>query len=209
VHLLLLTLGIAFRAIRSGRSLALAGLLLGLTFMAQFIYGYMPAATICLMAVNADRIVVWNNRAARMAAIAAVAIVVSAFQLLPLIVDGRLINPMRPIESWKSDSFGASATLTALFAGQILDHGRIPMLSLLALVGIGVILRRGRKTRKIDATDRLLLSGAVFWTLVLVGRPTWGLRCGCWGSRRTSRCIAWSRLCRSSWCCWAPSGSAR
>jgi hypothetical protein len=174
VHLLLLTLGVAFRAIRSGRSLTLAGLLLGLTFIAQFIYGYMAAVTICLMTVTADRTVPWTNRVARTAAIGAVAIMISAFQLLPLIEDGRLINPMRPVESWKSDSFGASAVLTALFTGQILDHGRIPILSVLALVGIGVIVWRWRRTRKIDATDRLLLSGAVFWTLLLFGRPTWG-----------------------------------
>src|SRR5580704_8320644 len=50
-HFTLLTIGFAYRAIRSGRSLALTGFLLGLTFLAHFIYGYIGALTVCLLSV--------------------------------------------------------------------------------------------------------------------------------------------------------------
>ncbi|MGH9558595.1 MAG: hypothetical protein ACRD30_05095, partial [Bryobacteraceae bacterium] len=45
-HFLLLAIGFGYRAIRRGRPLALSGILLGLTFLAHFIYGYIGALTI-------------------------------------------------------------------------------------------------------------------------------------------------------------------
>ena len=53
-HFLLITLGLAFRSIRRGSRLALTGALLGLTFLAHLIYGYMGALSVCLLAVIPD-----------------------------------------------------------------------------------------------------------------------------------------------------------
>src|ERR1035437_2530527 len=53
-HFLMITLGLGFAAIRRGRHLALTGALLGLTFLAHLIYGYMGALSGCLLAVIPD-----------------------------------------------------------------------------------------------------------------------------------------------------------
>lgn len=174
VHLLLLTLGLAFRAIRRGGPLMLAGVLLGLTFVTHFIYGYMGAATICLMALVPDRAVPRRKRIRRTVYVGAVALIVSLFQFLPLALDGPLINPNDAGDLVKNDSFGAAAVLKLLFTGQVLDYGRLPVLSLLALAGIAFIAWRFYKTRRIAAAEALALWGALFWTLVYFGRPTWG-----------------------------------
>ena len=60
---------------------------------------------------------------------------VSAFQLLPVWMDDPILNHSRWEQSWKWDSFGAGVVLKALFTGELLDHGRLPVLSLLALLG--------------------------------------------------------------------------
>ena len=173
-NLLVLTLGLGFRALRRGRPLMLSGMLLGLTFVAHFIYGYMGAASLCLLALLPDPEVARRGRILRTAAIGAVAFIVSVFQLLPLWLDGRLINPTHIEGAWKSDSFGAATVLKLLFAGDILDHGRLPVLSLLALAGVAFLLWRFRQTRHIEASARFALAGASFWLLIFFGRPTWG-----------------------------------
>src|SRR5439155_12258775 len=50
-HFFLIAMGLAFGAVRRGRYLVLTGALVGLTFLAHMIYGYMAALSICLLAV--------------------------------------------------------------------------------------------------------------------------------------------------------------
>ena len=52
-HFLLLAIGCAYRALRGDGSSTLAGALLGLAFLCQFVYGYMGAISICLLALLA------------------------------------------------------------------------------------------------------------------------------------------------------------
>lgn len=173
-NLFLLTLGMAFRAIRRGRPLMLAGLMLGVTFVTHLIYGYMGAATLCLLALLPDQEVPRLTRIRRTVAIGAVSFVVSLFELVPLWLDGRLLNQSALDVTWKSDSYGAATVLKLLFTGEITDHGRLPVLALLALAGIAVLLWRYRKTKRIDFSAKFVLAAALFWLLVFFGRPTWG-----------------------------------
>ena len=53
-HFLLLALGLAFQSIRRGSRTALTGALLGLTFLAHLIYGYMGAVSICSWSDNSS-----------------------------------------------------------------------------------------------------------------------------------------------------------
>jgi hypothetical protein len=64
--------------------------------------------------------------------------------------------------------------LKALVTGELLDHGRPAVLSLMALIGAALIAWRFYKRRRTSAAEVFVLSGAVFWLLVFFGRPTWG-----------------------------------
>ena len=168
-HLLLLSLGLGYRAVRTGRGLAAAGLLGGLTFLAHFIYGYMAAVSLWLPALLPDAEIPRRRRMARAALIGAAALAACAFQLAPLVADGALVNHSRWEPAWKWDSFGAWYILSRLFRGELLDFGRFPALSLLALAGAALCARR----RRAPACG-FLLAGAGLWLAMLFGRPSWG-----------------------------------
>ena len=173
-HFLLLALGFAFGAIRRGRRLVITGVLVALTFFAHLIYGYMGALSVCLLAVIPDAEVARGVRLRRAAVVGATALLLSAFQLAPLLLDISHINHSRWEPVWKWDSFGAWQVLRWLFTGQLLDHGRLPVLTLLALSGAGLLAWNRRHRAPVCAAHAFALWGAAFWTLMFFGRPFWG-----------------------------------
>jgi uncharacterized membrane protein len=173
-HFLLVTLGLAFQSIRRGRRLALTGALLGLTFLAHLIYGYMGAVSICLLALLPDPELARAVRIRRVAIVGAVALLLSAFQLAPLLLDASNINHSRWEPVWKWDSFGAAQVLKWLFTGDLMDYGRLPVLTLLALAGAAAFGWSWRKRHPYNAAHAFILSAAALWTLLFFGRPFWG-----------------------------------
>ena len=145
-HFLLLSIGFGFRAIKQGRFIALTGCLVGLTFLAHFIYGYMAGVSLLLLALLPDREASPTARLMRFAYAGVTALVLASFELVPLLKDGSIINRSRWEYSWKWDSFGAPQVLQKLFTGEILDHGRLPVLSL-RLAAPRLILCVGRCRR--------------------------------------------------------------
>jgi hypothetical protein len=172
--LLLLAIGYGYRAVRTGRAWVLAGLFLGLTAVCHFIYGWMGAVTLCLLALLPNPDAGRWLRVRRTVCVGSVALVLAAFQLLPVLLDSPILNHSRWEEKWKWDSFGAAFVLKALFAGELLDHDRPPVLSLLALSGALLLLWRFWKSRRLRAPEAFVLAGAFLWVLVFFGRPTWG-----------------------------------
>ena len=170
MHLLAASLALAYRALATGRHLTPAGVMLGLTFLAHFIYGYIAALSVVLLALlEAPRV----KRLARTAFAGTVALTISLFHLLPLLLDSPQINRSRWEPAWKWDSYGAREVLEKLATGELLDAGRLPVLSLLALIG-AVIAWRGSGSVERDAGERFALAGAVLWLMLYFGRPTWG-----------------------------------
>jgi hypothetical protein len=173
-HFLLFTLGLSWRAIHRGRLLVLTGVLLGLTFLAHLIYGYMGALSVCLLALIPDAEVTRGVRIRRVAVVGAAAVLLSAFQLAPLLLDGANINHSRWEAVWKWDSFGAGQVLKWLFTGDLLDFGRLPVLTLLAFAGSGLFAWNWYKRQPRCPVHAYALWGAGFWTLMFFGRPLWG-----------------------------------
>ena len=172
-HLLLFSLGVAWTALRDGRRLTLTGALVGLTALAHLIYGYVAALSICLLAVIPDSAISRTLRIRRTLWVGAVAALLTSFQLLPLLLDHRTINHSRWEPVWKWDSFGAASVLQWLISGDLLDFGRLPVLSVLAAVGVGLWIRRWRRGEA-DNGLRFIAAGAALWVLMLFGRPFWG-----------------------------------
>jgi hypothetical protein len=174
-NLLLLAIGLSLRAIRRGKGIVIAGAILGLTCLAHLMYGWMGAVTACLICLIPNHDTPLITRVKRTVALGTVAAVLTAFQLIPLFTDGWLINHSRQEVASKFDSYGAGTVLGWLTTGGLLDSStRIPLLSVVAAVGIGILLWRVLKLRKIVASDLLVLLGFVLWLLVFFGRTTWG-----------------------------------
>lgn len=173
-NLLLVSLGLAFRAVRQGRRVALTGAVLGLTCLAHLIYGWMAALTICLLAVIPDAEAPRLVRIRRTIQLGTVALALTVFELVPLLTDGYFMNHsrMEPPEKW--NSYGAVQVLQWLFTGGLMDFSRVPVLSLLAFGGAGLWLWQYRKTRKLGPAQTWILLAAGFWILVFFGRSTWG-----------------------------------
>ncbi|HEY0420726.1 MAG TPA: hypothetical protein VGC80_14510, partial [Acetobacteraceae bacterium] len=107
-------------------------------------------------------------RFGRTLAIGAVAFAIAAFQLVPLLRDTAFLNHSRWEPVWKWDSFGAGPALARLFTGELLDHGRLPVLTLLTFAGAALLYRRRRPAHA------FLAAGALFWILLYFGRAFWG-----------------------------------
>jgi hypothetical protein len=188
--LMLLAIGAGYRAVRFGSSRALAGLLTGLTAICHFIYGWIAAVSIVLVVLLPDEKTPRLKRLGRAIAVGGVALIVSAFQILPVLIDGPILNHSRWEQPWKWDSFGAAAVVKMLLSGELLDHDRLPVLSLLALAGAAGIcwsLYRSRRRSNVGQASRpaqymagreacptFVIAGALFWLLVFFGRATWG-----------------------------------
>ncbi len=170
MHLLALTLGFGGRALRSGRALVPSGFALGLTFLAHFIYGYIAGLSLALLAlIEAPR----PRRLLRMALVGLIALVVATPVLIPLLLDAPMINRSVWEPSWKWDSLGMSEVASKLIRGELLDAGRFPSLTLLALAGAAAVGWRLRTSR--TPSGAFLLAGAGLWLALFCGRPTWGL----------------------------------
>jgi len=171
-HFLLLAIGFGYGSVRQGRRVVLAGAMVGLTLLSHLIYGYIAALSLLLVAFIPDaapRLL----RLGRTLAVGLVAAILSAFQLLPLLHDGWFINHSRWEPVWKWDSFGAETTLTRLFTGDLLDHGRLPALTLLAFAGVALLC--WKRSRSSTGTAHLFIAlGAAVWILMYFGRPFWG-----------------------------------
>jgi hypothetical protein len=168
-------MGYAYRALREGAPATLAGALLGCAFLCQFVYGYMGAVSILLLALLPGA---WQIpravRLRRILWIGGTALVLCAFQLLPLWTDRALINPPPADQMWKSDSFGAGRVLEWLISGDLLDHGRLPVLSLLALGGLVLLWLKRFRPGGMGLAGQFAAAGAAFWVLLFCGRPLWG-----------------------------------
>lgn len=169
MHFFVLAIGAGCRAIRHGRAVWAAGLLLALTFLSHFIYGYMAALTLVLVAALPGDDTPARRRFTRLLWIAAMSIGLTAFQLLPIITDGPFINRSRWEPLWKWDSFGATEVLGLTATGDLLDARRLPVLSFLALAGAIVAWRRRR-----DFPTMFALAGAALWIFLFCGRASWG-----------------------------------
>jgi hypothetical protein len=173
-HFWLLTLGFGFQAVRRGKRLVLTGVLLGMTALTQFVYGYMGALTLCVLALGPDAEVRRGIRMLRTVVIGAVSALFSAFQLLAPVLDRAIMNRSLWEPGWKWDSWGAGQVLTWLIKGELLDYNRLPVLTILAAGGAAVIVREAHRTKRTNASSAFLLYGAVVWILVFFGRSFWG-----------------------------------
>ena len=172
MHLSFLTLGATYRALQRGKGLWLAALLLGMLVLTHLIYSYMMGITILILAVWGVTRATAVTRFLRLAVMVGFAAAISSYMWLPFITQSAYLNATPYLQPEKYDSFGAGPILTWLFTGDLLDHGRLPVLTI--LLGLGILSAiagaRGRKT----GAGLLLVVLFCIWLVIYFGRATLG-----------------------------------
>ncbi len=160
-----LALAESYRAVRSGRGLALAAVLLAASFLSQLVYGYMAAlSTLAFVIPSGQRL----RKALRAAALLLVTFLVGSYFFVPAVRDAEFANHSVWEKPEKWDSLGAPAILGHLVTGRLFDHGRGPILTILVAIGLVYALWRGNEPL------RLIAGLFVAWILLYFGRPIWG-----------------------------------
>jgi hypothetical protein len=171
-HLLVLGVALGYRALRDGRRILAAGILVGLSLSCQVVYGYLAAISVLVSAILPSPVPL-PVRLRRLLGMGAAAFAASAYQVIPLLSDSPFINHSRWEPVWKWDSFGATTVLAQLAKGELLDYGRIPVLTGLAFAGAALVWWNRRRGRSDPAAEYFGAAAAV-WLLMYFGRPFWG-----------------------------------
>ncbi|HXW84926.1 MAG TPA: hypothetical protein VEJ86_11010, partial [Candidatus Binataceae bacterium] len=109
---------------------------------------------------------------ARLAIVMVPAAIISSYLTVPFVLEGRFLNASAYLESWKYDSYGARAVLGAFASGQLFDHGRLPVVTVLVAIGLAAGVYRAIVHGRPDAKLTVLLF--VVWMSLFFGRATFG-----------------------------------
>lgn len=168
MHLSFVALATLHRLATRGTGVIAAALACAALALSDLTYAYMAALTaVVLVLFGMTR----ANAAGRLRAFAVVGVIagaIASYVWVPFLSHAAYLNASTYLEAWKYDSFGAPVILGWLLSGDLLDHGRIPLLSaLLAAGAVAALVTRARL---------LLLSLLLFglWLILYFGRPTLG-----------------------------------
>ncbi len=171
MFLLPIAWGCSWRAVQgTGRGrYALAALAVGLTIAMHFLTGYFA-----LLSIGVFVIVMWRGilpRFARATVVFGGAALIAAWVVVPLLTGADYINDSQFFQNtfWLN-SYGAPQVLGWLVTGQIFDHGRFPIVSLLVAFGTLVCAARFRS----DVRARVLLGLMVLSLVLFSGPATFG-----------------------------------
>jgi Gpi18-like mannosyltransferase len=170
--LLPLAWGLTYRAVtRGSKWYAPAAFVLALTIATHLMTGYLAVLSIGVWVLLRRRGFV--RRVARAAIVSVGGLATAAWVLVPLLADRNYSAQTQFYKgTFYDDSYGAGKILHWLFTGELFDHSRFPIFSLLVAVGFIVCVVRAQHSEPARA-----VLGA--WTLSLFlffGRATWGVR---------------------------------
>jgi hypothetical protein len=166
--LLPLAAGFSWRSIRSGRGHVWSVLTVGLILVSHFLTGYLVLMWLGVLVLAAGG-VPWGRRLLRVAVISAGALVVAAWELLPLVQSSAWVSSSELNQhSFWYDSFGLGQVVDWLVHGRIYDDGRLPVITVLVAAGLlRCALRVGR-----DSLARIVLGMWLVSLVLFAGRPT-------------------------------------
>jgi len=162
--------GLGWRAAQGRGSMVLTAVVLGITAALHFVLGYISLSMLAIWVVGGHPRQI-PGRALRAGLIAAGAVAVAAWELVPLIGD----QPWLAASSYGNgtfyhDSFGAAKISGWLLSGQIFDFGRPPVVTILVAIGAAVALWRARR----DERSRVILGAGIFSLVLFFGPQSIG-----------------------------------
>jgi hypothetical protein len=159
---------LAWRAIDQRRSLVLAAAVAAATITSHTLTGYL-----LLIAIGAFALVARGpllSRLLRAGAVLAGALMASCWLLVPTLRDRAWTRNGLPPDTFWLDSYGARQVLRWLASGELFDAGRLPVLTLLAAVGVLTAVRRLAR----EPALRAVLALSMVSLVLFFGRPTLG-----------------------------------
>jgi hypothetical protein len=161
--------GYSWRAIRDGRGYFKAGLLIVLTVALHFETGYLALSVLLVWPFVAGPALVLRLR--RAALLLAGSLLASAWVIVPLLAERRWAAVNEAFQGTQLvNGYGARQVLAWLVSGQLLDHGRLPVVTVLAAVGFGLAWLAWAS----DVDGRALLAALAVCLLLSFGRTTFG-----------------------------------
>ncbi len=147
MHLMFIAVACLRRVLERSRGVAAAILSSSAIVLSDLLYGYIFAVAALLLWLlsilkrmwNVDRVAdaagnLWRLTA-RFAMVASIAFVVSAYQTVPFLRGVQYINRVNA-GGVQHVPMGISAVLSSLFAGTLFDHHRLPVVTMLFLIGM-------------------------------------------------------------------------
>lgn len=162
--LLPIAIGLAWRALQRTGSPLLAGVALAACALCHLLTGWLAFAIVAVLALV-------HRDARRLALVLAAAAAASAWFVVPLLLDGEGAEYAGYERgTFWYDSFGARQVGRWLLSGELLDAGRLPVITVLAGVGLAVCVLRARTS---DAS-RAVVALTALSLVLFAGRPTLG-----------------------------------
>jgi Bacterial membrane protein YfhO len=161
--------GWSWRAIRDGRGYLGAIVLTALTVALHFETGYLALSVLLVWPLVAGRPLVARLR--RAAVLLGGSLLAAAWVIVPLVEQRRWAAVNEPLQgSGLVNGYGARDVLHWLVSGQLLDSGRLPVLTAFAALGFGLAWLAWSSA----ADARALLAALAVCLLFAFGRTTFG-----------------------------------
>ncbi len=161
--------GFSWRAIRDGRGYLKAVLFTALTVALHFETGYLALSVLLVWPLVAGRPLVARLR--RAAILLGGSLLASAWVIVPLVEQRGWAAVNEPLhDTGLVNGYGARRVLDWLVSGQLLDHGRLPVVTVFAALGFGLAWLAWSS----NADARALLVALALCLLLAFGRTTFG-----------------------------------
>jgi hypothetical protein len=161
--------GWSWRAIRDGRGYFAAVLLTALTVALHFETGYLAFAVLLIWPLVAGRPLAARLR--RAAVLLGGSLLASAWVIVPLVAQRKWAAVNEPLQgTGLVNGYGARQVLDWLVTGQLLDHGRLPVVTVFAAFGLVMAWLAWSS----DPDGRALLAALGVCLLFAFGRTTFG-----------------------------------
>jgi hypothetical protein len=161
--------GFSWRAIREGRNRFAAVALVALTIALHFETGYLALLPLLLWPLVCGRSIATGAR--RAATVAGGALLAAAWVIVPLIDQRQWAATNEALRGTAlTNGYGAARVLGWLVSGQLLDHGRLPVLTAFAAIGLALAAGRWRS----EPGSRAVVIALAVCLLLSFGRATFG-----------------------------------
>jgi hypothetical protein len=103
----------------------------------------------------------------RLALVAVPSLMITSYLTVPFLMERKYLNQTPYLEQWKYNSFGLVRVLRSLLDGNLFDHSRLPLVTVLLFLGLAWAIA------KRTAEARLSLALFAVWLMLLFGPFTW------------------------------------